>query len=301
MIDIRQLKAEIENNNLTKHFIIFKCGKINKFIPHQYALEYCGKNDVGVVHVDSPEEFPRRTLFDSFVTSNLIIYEVDKLSEELPIEQEEVATNNIWVVCKNIDAKIKKLYEDYIVEVPKIDDWQILDLISTSCPDLLEKEQHELFDVYKEDLFRLNNELDKIKLCGNKSYQRIKSQLYVDISNYDVFDITNAIIRRDKKRVSDVYNEIENIDVDPFGLLTLLINNFRKVIDIQLSRNPSAESVGVSDKQFWAIRKYSCGFYSKEELVEIFTFLNGIDYKVKSGELPSSLMIDYIICKVLSI
>ena len=101
--------------------------------------------------------------------------------------------------------------------------------------------------------------------------------------------------------MATVYKEIQNIDVEPFGLIALLINNFRNVIDVQLSRNATAESLGLSGKQFWAIKNYSCGFYNREELIEIFEFLNDIDYKIKSGELNTSILIDYIICKILTI
>lgn len=302
MIDIKAFKNKIETNTLDIHFIIFKCDKVNRFLPHQYAVAFCNANGANVVHVESPDDFPRRTLFGDYLTSSdLTIYTIGKLDQELPVEQEEIATNYVWVICDKIDNKIKQIYNDHIIELPKIEPWQILDFITSACPGLTESEQNELMNYYGNDLFRLSNEIDKLRIVGDKSYQRIKNQLFVDVSNYNVFDITNAIIRRDKQKLSDVYNDIENIDVDPFGFITLLINNFRRVIDIQLSRNPTAESVGVSDKQFWAIKKYSCGYYSKDELVTIFELLNSIDYKIKSGELNTATVIDYVICKIFSL
>lgn len=301
MIDIKSFKNKIETNTLDIHFVIFKCDKVNCFLPHQYATEFCKVNGVNIVHAESPEDFPSRTLFGDLTPSDLTLYTVDKLDEELPIEQEEVATNYVWVVCNKIGSKVKQYYNDHIIEVPKIEQWQVLDFITSTCPELTEPEQHELLNHYENDLFRLSNELDKLKLLGDKTYQMIKSQLYVDVSNYGVFDIINAITQRDKRKLSEVYSDIENIEVDPFGFVALLINSFRKVIDVQLSRNPSAESVGVSGKQFWAIKKYSCGHYSKDELIAIFELLNSIDYKIKSGELNTDTVIDYVICKIFSL
>ena len=43
MIELKELKQRIEQNNLDTYFIIFKCDKNSEFIPHQYALEFCKK------------------------------------------------------------------------------------------------------------------------------------------------------------------------------------------------------------------------------------------------------------------
>ena len=298
MIELKELKQKIENNTLDLHCVIYKCSKQSEFIPHQYALEFCKNNDFEIQHAESVNELPFNNLFGT-VSNKLIIYRVESLDEDLNIEQEEVAQNYIWVICNKISAKYKKIYSDNIVEVPKLDDWQIKDFIASSCDKLTKKEVEELFSYYKNDLFRLSNELDKIQLVGD--YNKVKSQLFVDISNFNIFDFTNAVIRKDKVALSNIYREIDNIDIEPFGLITLLINNFRHIIDIQLARNATAESVGVSGKQFWAIKNYSCGYYSKEELVEIFKFLNGLDYKIKSGQIDTSLLVDYIICKIMTI
>lgn len=301
MIELRELKQRIEQNDLNTHFIIFKCDKVSEFIPHQYAIEFCKNNNSDIIHIDSKENIPHASLFDIEKNNNLNLYKIDTLDENLNVDQEEIASNFIWVICTKISAKYKKIYENNIVEIPKLQDWQIKDFIKSNCNWLSEIELNELFSYYKTDLFRLNNELDKLKLIGEDSYNKIKSQLYVDINNFDIFDITNAIIKRDKVFLSDIYKEIEYADIEPFGLIILLINNFRHVIDVQLAKNATAESVGVSGKQFWAIKNYSCWHYTKQELITIFNFLNSLDYKIKSGEIDTSLLIDYIICKIFSL
>lgn len=300
MIELRELKQKIEQNELLSHFIIFKCDKSSEFIPHQYAIEFCKNNNSDIIHIDSKENIPHTSLFDLVKNNNLNIYKVDTLDEDLNVDQEEIASNFIWVICNKISSKYKKIYDENIVDVPKLQDWQIKDFITSNCGWLTNDEVDELFSYYKNDLFRLNNELDKLKLLGSGSYKRIKNQLYVDISNFNIFDITNAIIKKDKMALSNVYKEIEHVDIDPFGLMTILIKNFRNIIDVQLAKNATAESVGVSGKQFWAIKNYSCGHYTKQELITIFNFLNGLDYKIKSGEMDTSILIDYIICKIFS-
>ena len=301
MIKLEELKNKIETNTLNIHLVIYKCDRQTEFIPHQYAIAFCDNNNSEIIHVNSVSELPHNTLFGNPSQNNLTLYYIDKLDENLYVDQEPVATNYIWVICHKISERCNKWYEDYIVDVPKLQEWQVKDFIKTNCPKLTDEQCDELFSYYGKDLFRLSNEIDKIKLVGDSNYNKIKDQLYVDISNYNVFDFSNSIIRRDKITLSNIYKELDHIDVEPIGLVTLLINNFRHVIDVQLSRNATAESAGVTAKQFWAIKNYSCGYYNKKELVEIFKFLNLLDYKVKSGELDTSMLVDYIVCKIMTI
>ena len=293
MINLEELKNEIENNSLTHNLIIYKCAKGSEFIPHQYVLNLRDLYGYEIQHVGSVDELPKESLF-TVDFSGLTILTIDKLDEVI-----SESNNRVWVICNKIDNKVKKECDSSIVEVPKLEEWQVRDFISSYCGVLSEPQIDELYEVYKNNLFRLDNELHKIKLIGN--YEQIKSQLYTDISNYNVFDIVNSIVRRDRASLSNIYKDIDCIDIEPFGLLTLLINNFRHVIDIQLARNATDESVGVSSRQFWAIKNYSCGHYSKDELVYIYKLLTGIDYKVKSGKLDTSMLINYIICKILTL
>ena len=294
MINLEELKNEIENNSLAHNLVIYKCAKGSEFIPHQYVLNLRNLCGYEIQHVDNVDELPKESLFTTVDFSGLTILTIDKLDEVI-----SESNNRVWVICNKIDNKVKKECDDCIVEVPKLEEWQVRDFISSYCDVLSESQIDELYEVYKNNLFRLDNELHKIKLIGN--YEQIKSQLYTDISNYNVFDIVNSIVRRDSVSLSNIYRDIDCIDIEPFGLLTLLINNFRHVIDIQLARNATDESVGVSSRQFWAIKNYSCGHYSKDELVYIYKLLTGIDYKVKSGKLDTSMLINYIICKILTL
>ena len=294
MINLEELKNEIENNSLAHNLVIYKCAKGSEFIPHQYVLNLRNLCGYEIQHVDNVDELPKESLFTTVDFSGLTILTIDKLDEVI-----SESNNRVWVICNKIDNKVKKECDDCIVEVPKLEEWQVRDFISSYCDVLSESQIDELYEVYKNNLFRLDNELHKIKLIGN--YEQIKSQLYTDISNYNVFDIVNSIVRRDRVSLSNIYRDIDCIDIEPFGLLTLLINNFRHVIDIQLARNATDEFVGVSSRQFWAIKNYSCGHYSKDELVYIYKLLTGIDYKVKSGKLDTSMLINYIICKILTL
>lgn len=291
---IEELKKNIENKIELNNLLIFNCKATGSdFVFHQYINKFADDNEYEIRCIESLLELSS-SLFEN--NSIVYIFETDKL-ESIP------STDNIiWIKCKNIQKKLYKDNDDIIIDIPKIEDWQIKDYIDFNLPILPDDIKEKLFNHYKSSLFRLELEIDKIKLFKNNlptKYYHIENQLFTDSSEYNIFNITNCILKRDIKTLNRIKYSIQDIDVDPFGLLALLIKNFRHVIDIQLAKNPTPEYVGVSNKQFWAISNYSCGFYSKDELVYIYKFLLSLDRRMKNGEIPINIVIDYIICNIL--
>ena len=283
---IEDLKNSIENKIELDNLLIFNCKAAGTdFIFHQYINKFADSNNYEIKHLDFLSDIQASFLFDTDENSSIIyIYETDKL-EEVPNTNQKV-----WLKCKSIPKKLHEEYDEIIVDIPKLEDWHIEDY------------RKKLFDHYKSNMFRLELEIEKIKLFEDNlptKYYQIENQLFTDSTEYTVFNITNSILKKDIEALNRIKYSIQDIEVDPFGLLTILIKNFRHVIDIQLAKNPTPEYVGVSPKQFWAISNYSCGFYTKDELVYIYKFLLSLDRRMKSGEIPINIVIDYIICNIL--
>jgi DNA polymerase III delta subunit len=89
------------------------------------------------------------------------------------------------------------------------------------------------------------------------------------------------------------------MDTNPFGILTILLNNFRNLILVKANMNPTPENTGLDSKKLYAIKKTTTPF-TVEQLTIIFEMLCNIDLKVKSGELPTEIMVDYIMLKILT-
>ena len=98
--------------------------------------------------------------------------------------------------------------------------------------------------------------------------------------------------------VKNILETLETMDVEPVGVLTILYKSFKNIIDIQMSSNPTPESLNMSQKQFNAI-KYNLGKFTNAELVKIFETLTSIDKKLKSGNLPAENIIEYLLINVL--
>lgn len=290
---LEEYKEQLEKNELKSNIFIFKCKDKNSsnFLFHQYLNKYLSSNDISMEYIEDISELYDTSLFTISIDKNILyIYDTDKL-EDIDIDK---INSNLWVKCNKLSKKIK---EDLVVELPKLEEWHIKDYIDFNIPSASDKLKDKLYLNYKSNPFRLELEIEKIKNLDN--YEELEDQLFVDSTEYTVFDLTNSLLRKDFNGLEKIKYNLNIIDVDPFGLLSILIKNFRHVIDIQLSKNSTPEYVGVSSKQFWAIKNYSCGFYSKDELVHIYKLLLSLDKKIKNGDIPINMVIDYIICNIL--
>ena len=151
---------------------------------------------------------------------------------------------------------------------------------------------------------RLQQELDKITLfrIDERKYlfdSLIRDGAVDDLSSYSIFNFTNAIISKDYVTLKSIYKELTRIDVNEFGLLTILLKNIKNLIMVQLNSNPTPETTGMDSRQLYAIKKIP-KVYSAEQLVKIYQMLLDVDRQIKSGELPTEILIDYLVVKILS-
>lgn len=294
-MDIKELKSRIETNTFNKddNVIVFKyLAKTSSVVVTQYRRKFVTDNNLSVVFVDNLSDIPTKSIFSSYPPQVLYWYETDKL-EDLPLNLDGF----VWIVCNKINKAI-----DYtnVIEVPALEQWQITDYVCTQCKGLSDDKIQLLCNFYKNNIDRLFTEVDKISIFNELDRNKIFTYLDVSASkHYTVYDLVNALIRKDISIVADIMKQINEIELEPFGLLRLLINNFKHVIDIQLCPSAAPESLDMSPKQFWAIKKYSCGYYSKDELVRKYKFLLKIDVLVKSGQLDTTFIVSYIITYLL--
>ena len=90
-------------------------------------------------------------------------------------------------------------------------------------------------------------------------------------------------------------------DLEPLGLNVLLCKNFKQVLQIQLGQNMTADKLGLTSKQYYAISKNNCGHYNKDKLLKIFDLVTAADYRMKMGEISNDILVDYMILNILAL
>ena len=228
----------------------------------------------------------------------LYITYIEKL-EEITLHQDK----KVIFVCKDISKELKKEYKEYIVEFPKLEKWQIEEYTKQLLPGLKPEERQWLCTITNYDIWRLQEEIDKISIFDVSNQESIFLELnkengYDDLTELNIFNLINAIVKRNKDDVLSVLKSIKIIDVEPVGLVTLLLKQFKNILSIQSNPKVSCETLGISQKQFNAI-KHNCGKYTITELIKIYDLLTSIDYKLKSGLIDNNQIIDYVICNIL--
>ena len=300
MLNLNEVKTALENNKDIDQFLIFYYEDTTDYIPVQYAKALARIRNSEILYVNELDEINSSPDPFSEPISNLYVYKTDSL-ERIPAKYLQ---NNLIIITPKLLKDVEKEYDEYILRIPKLEEWQIVDYIKTVSPGLTQDEMEWLVRTYKSNMYRVELEVDKLKPFSESARQYIFEDFYVDhvfetLSEYGIFDFTNAIQGKDLQTISNILSDINHIDIEPTGLITLLCANFKKLIKVWLNKNPTPENTGLKSNQIWAINKLS-RTYTKEQLVKVFELVSDMERRLKTGEMPEELIIDYLTVKILS-
>lgn len=296
---IRELKKQIEFRNLSNDMIIFEY-KDNKFLCYQYINEIAKIKKQEKIFIKTIEEIlTRDTTFlqDGEHLDYLYILDIEELTHDINVP-------NLIIVCKKVVKNLKL----NTIKIPTLTSWQIEDYATLKLPGLSQEEIKWLVSISKNDIYRVDNEINKL-IFFSKSNQKALFELmkveegYSDLSNLNIFNFTNAFIRKDMNTINEVLKTLNAVGVEAFGLIGILIKQFKNLIDIQMNPKATPEDLKLTPRQFKAI-SYNRNKYNNYQLVKIYEFLNDLDSRVKSGNLPLTRdnisFIVYITCKIFS-
>lgn len=300
---LQEVKQQIENKSIINTFIIFRCDE--NFIAHQYTTQI--KNILGL-------KFEYIENLDSLCSNSMDIFFTESVSNgTLRVhhcdnfdyyDKALLNEDRLIIICKKIDKSTAEIYKDYIVDIDPLEHWCIKDYLYS----ILEGVDHKYIDWLMANcnynINRLQLEAEKLLIFEENERnivirQMIDEDAFSDISSKTIFDFTEALIKKDLQKMVTIYQEIDNMDVEPLGVVTILYKNFIKYLSVWYSRTPTPENTGLSSKQIWAINKLP-HIWSEKQLVDIIEMLTSIDFKIKNGEMPMNILRDYMVVDILS-
>lgn len=289
---IEDLKNKIVNKSIDDSPIIFLI-EDNDFIPIQYINEISKIKNKEVLFVDRLENL-RRSIFE--LDDVLKVIRKEKLES---IDGSLLKEKNIFIISKNTDVDL-----DCIVKVPKLENWQIEDYAFSILKNIEKEKVLSFVENCNHNIYKVDNELKKLVVFDEGVREFIFNRMLEDGSFSESeknisYDLVNSIVKKDISRIKFLLKK-DLSTIDPVGITTLLLNQFRNIIKVQLSNVSSPETTGLKSNQFWAIKNL-CNIYSKDQLVKIFMLLSSIDKKLKSSEVSSDFILDYIIINILNI
>lgn len=302
MTKLELLKKQIEAKKVTDSLIIFNYTD-NDFICVQYIKAIAKIKQKAIYYLESLDSLFQVNIFgETDYDENAL--QVFRCVELLELDERIKQKQNLIIVASKIDKSIKETYSEYIYDVPKLESWQIKDYVYSTQQPIAQDKLNLLIDKCHENIYRIDSELSKLNVFSNQEKPSafndfVIDGVFSDISKYNIYNLTNAIIKHDINALKLVYIEKDNIDIEPIGVVTLLLNSFRDIIRLQLDPRLTPETSGIAKNKFYAI-KYNCGIYSNAKLIEIFKLLCDMDKRIKTGTIDVSRIVDYLIIKILS-
>lgn len=303
-MDIKILKEKILDNNVKDCFFIFVNSK-NSFLSTQYINKISSISNIQLEYIDDVMNLISDNIdifaSDDITVNSLRIFKCEKfdiLDDRLKL------IKNLIIITDKITKEAEELFEYNIVKMPDIEDWCIKDYVYSNCDGVDTKDLDWLINLCNNDINRLDNEIKKISIFTKNQRKFlfkdfVRDGIFNDLSQYNIFNITNAIQSKDINALKTILPEISRIDVEPVGLITLMNTNFRKILSVWFNVNPTPENTGLKSNQIWAIKNLPRS-YTREQLIDIYKTVTLVDAKLKTGEMPVSLIIDYLIIKILS-
>ena len=282
---IEELKRSIENKTIDNSPLVLVYKDTGRIICEQYINEISVIRGLEINYLDEEPDMSFVNLFGEDKASLNIIF-TDNYSG--------VPQQNYIICCHNTSY-------NNAVNIPELEDWQILDYAKGVLPGVKEESVDWLCNICT-DKHRLMQEIDKIKIFDKTSQDfvfnaLINSDGFGDLTNHNIFNLSNSIQKKDIKTLMEIMLKIENIDVNPIGLNNLLFNNFRDIMAIKTSPNTPPQTLGIQPKKYNALRYY-VNYFTVTQLSHILRLLVNTDQAIKSGDISVDMLTDYIITHI---
>lgn len=300
---LEELKEILTNNEklLPEDLIIFKCSE-NHFLVNQYIEAICLKQQLQKNIIKSLAETESAlSLVFSYETRLNVLY-VDTFEE---ICADYSAHINTIIVCNKIDSKVEKKVSNFIINIPKLVDWQIIDYMKLYTKGLSDNSLNWLYNAANGDIYKILNTLDKVNLFEEAKRESVlaalKDEENTDLFNMQFFEAPEALYQNNIMKIYDYLKHKECCEIDAMSFVSQLLKLYKQNLFLIKSDKYTYKDLDLkSQGAVWAIKKNAPVVNDKTIEREI-KFLSAIDLKLRSGELDidKSLLANYIICKVI--
>lgn len=297
-MELRELKNKILAQEALSFPLLF-INYDNDYLIKSYIKKIAENNSLTIKEIESIKEMVD---IESGMFKEVDYLYIYNLNKDDNLSKEQLKDYKIILISDTDrkDSDIEKAVFN------KLENWQIEAYVQTLLPGLDNREVSWLCKNAKYDIWRLDNEASKLNIFDKKDQSKILMAInddngYVDLNELTIFNLSNAIMNKDMLGIKKVVEDIDNIDVEGTGLVTILLKNFLNIINIQTNSKATAQSLGMSEKQFRYLQYNQCNKYSNEELFNIYNFLTDIDYKLKSGllEMTNNQLNYYVLSHII--
>lgn len=208
------------------------------------------------------------------------VYLVFILREEKPDSRKKI-TKELTKICK-------------VTECNKIDNYRINDYVSNYIRDngysISSSSVELLISKVGYDLSNIMNELDKLFIYKDSDKKITKEDIEEVITKNlekNIFELTNAIVNKNKTKINQIYKELTLSGEDPIKLLITLSNQFRLILQVKLMRQSGyseKEIVSTLKEHPYRINLAMNSSYTITDLKNKMVKLSQLDYDIVTGK-----------------
>lgn len=129
--------------------------------------------------------------------------------------------------------------------------------------------------------------------------EMIRANAFANLVNEDMFKLTEYIMTQQHDKVYKYVSDLSKTDFD-FGLLSVLYNNFRNLYIYGCANKLGYLGTTNLTPFVQNNMKRYLPHYNSKRILEILSFLQKIDYGIKSGTIDSEYAFEYMLSGVLS-
>ena len=186
-------------------------------------------------------------------------------------------------------TKVSKVYE-----CNKIDNYNMNNYLSNYIRDNGYSISSESVDLIISkvgyELSNIMNELEKLFIYKDTDKKITKEDIDNVITKNiekNIFELTNAIVNKNKTKIMEIYNDLVLAKEDPIKLLVTLSNQFRLILQVKLMRQggySEKEIVTTLKEHPYRINLAMRSSFEIDDLKKKLVKLSELDYKIVTGE-----------------
>jgi hypothetical protein len=296
-MELSKFKENVLNGQLPTQLIVLLCAE-NFFIADQYINTLCAKTgkEKKIVNSIFEQESALSLVFDYTETINVLKTETfSEVAEDYSIFE------NTIVVCNKLEKKLESALADYIIKIPALKDWQVIEFIKQVCPELDELEAKWLYNAAGKNIYKIESELEKVLLFHPKERKKALACLRYskdsDLYNLSIFELCDAIIYNRRDILVEYLRHRSIVNFELMSLVGALVPKIRNLILVKYAGKTAAD-LGISDGQYYYLSKDP--YLPLERLQSLLQDVSNIDLQLKSGllDIPKDAQIDYVLAKL---
>ncbi len=219
-------------------------------------------------------------------------------------------------ICDKLDSRTKfaKKFKSAIFTVKS----DSLDIVSVfpECSELSKDRRDLLFKRCNNNVTKFMSEFQKLMLyhqycllynTDNTDFSTLDDDFdymmndnaFINLVNEDMFKLSEYIMTQQNDKVYKYIADLSKTEFD-FGLLSVLYNNFRNLYIYGCANKLGYLSTTNLTPFVQNNMKRYLPYYSSKRILEILSFLQKIDYGIKSGTIDSDYAFEYMLSGVLS-